>query len=73
MLYGSNLGDANVHNCTNLPILLAGGGIKHGRHLAFDSVQNKPLCNLFLTMLHQFGVLAESFGSSTGLIRELQA
>ncbi len=72
ILYGSNLGDANVHNCTNLPILLAGGGFKHAGHIAFDTVQNKPLCNVFLTMLHQFGIEAEGFASSTALITELR-
>jgi len=68
VLYGSNLGDANVHNCTNLPILLAGGGLKHGQHLSFDSVQNKPLCNLFVTMLQQMGIEKQAFGSSTGTL-----
>lgn len=71
VLYGSNLGDANVHNCTNLPILLAGGRMKHGGHLAFDSVQNKPLCNLFVTMLQHLGVEAGGFGSSSGTLNEL--
>jgi hypothetical protein len=66
VLYGSNLGDANIHNCTNLPILLAGGGLKHGQHLAFDSVQNKPLCNLFVTLLQHLGVETDAFASSTG-------
>ena len=32
---GSDMGDANTHDNTNLPILLAGGGFKHGQHLAF--------------------------------------
>lgn len=73
VLYGSNLGDANVHNCTNLPILLAGGRMKHGGHLAFDSVQNKPLCNLFVTMLQHLGVEAGGFGSSSGTLNELLA
>jgi hypothetical protein len=73
ILYGSNLGDANVHNCTNLPILLAGGGFKHAGHMAFDTVQNKPLCNVFLTMLHQFGIEAGGFASSTSPIAELQS
>ena len=68
VLYGSNLGDANVHNCTNLPVLLAGGGFRHGRHLAFDGVRNKPLCNLFVTMLQRLGVESDSFGSSTGTL-----
>jgi len=73
VLFGSNLGDANVHNCTNLPILLAGGGLRHGQHLAFDSVQNKPLCNLFVTMLQQFGVETDRFASSTGNLSELRS
>lgn len=73
VLYGSNLGDANVHNCTNLPILLAGGSLKHGQHLAFDSIQNKPLCNLFVTMLQQLGIETEHFVSSSGTISEIQA
>jgi hypothetical protein len=68
VLYGSNLGDANVHNCTNLPIFLAGGGLKHGQHLAFDSVLNQPLCNLFVTMLQRFGVATDRFSSSTGTL-----
>jgi hypothetical protein len=71
VLYGSNLGDANVHNCTNLPILLAGGGLKHGQHLAFDNVQNKPLCNLFVTMLQNMGLEVDVFGSSTGTLNEI--
>ena len=34
ILFGSNMGDANTHDNTNLPILLAGGGLKHGQHLS---------------------------------------
>ena len=73
VLYGSNLGDANVHNCTNLPVLLAGGGFKHGQHLAFDTGHNKPLCNLFVSMMQNMGIEADRFVSSTGTISELQA
>jgi hypothetical protein len=68
VLYGSNLGDANVHHCANLPILLAGGGFRHGRHLAFDPVRNQPLCNLFVTLLQRFGVETDRFASSTGTL-----
>jgi hypothetical protein len=71
ILYGSNLGDANVHNCTNLPVLLAGGGFKHGQHVAFDSVQNKPLCNLFVTLLQKLGVEVDHFASSSGTLSEI--
>ncbi len=71
ILFGSNLGDANVHNCTNLPILLAGGGLAHGRHLAFDRDDNKPLGNLFVTLLQAMGVETETFASSNGTLNEL--
>jgi hypothetical protein len=71
VLYGSNLGDANVHNCTNLPVILAGGGFKHGQHLAFDTLHNKPLCNLFVTMMQNMGIETETFGSSGGTLTGL--
>ena len=68
VLFGSNMGDSNTHDNTNLPILLAGGGFQHGRHLAFDRERNTPLSNLFLSMLRQMGVHQETFGSSTGVL-----
>ena len=71
ILYGSNLGDANSHSTTNLPILFAGGGFKHGQHLAFDSQQNYPLPNLFVSMLQRIGLEESSFASSTGTMRGL--
>ena len=55
VLYGSNLGNANTHVTTNLPTLFAGGGFKHGQHLAFDSERNYPLPNLFVSMLQRMG------------------
>jgi hypothetical protein len=66
VLYGSNMGDANMHDNTNLPIILAGGGFAHGQHLVFRKDNNLPLCNLFVAMLQRMGVEASSFGSSTG-------
>ena len=71
VLYGSNMGDANTHDNTNLPILLAGGGFRHGQHLAFNRENNAPLCNLYVSMLQRFGVEAESFGSSAGTLAGL--
>ncbi len=73
VLYGSNLGDANVHNTTNLPILLAGGGFKHGRHLAFDGVRNQPLCRLYVSMLQRMGAEAGGFASGEGTLAGLEA
>jgi len=68
VLIGSNLGDASGHGTTNLPILLAGGGYKHGRHIAGDVKQNTPLGKLFVSMLQKFGVETDKFGSGAGTI-----
>ena len=62
----SNLGNASSHNNKNMPVLFAGGGFKHGRHLAFDQANNYPLPNLYLNALHQLGLDDESFATSTG-------
>jgi hypothetical protein len=72
LLYGSNLGDANTHDNTNLPILVAGGGFRHGTHLAFPADDNRPLSNLFVSLLARLGVEAEAFGSSTGPLAGLE-
>ena len=71
VMFGSNLGNANSHDTRNLPILLAGGGFKLGQHAAFDADKNKPLCNLFVSMLQQLGVETDNFGSSTGTLTGL--
>jgi len=71
ILYGSNLGNANTHVTTNLPVLFAGGGFKHGQHLGFDRERNYPLPNLFVSMLQRFGVDTDKFATSTGTMRGL--
>jgi hypothetical protein len=71
ILFGSNMGDANTHDNTNLPILLGGGGFKHGQHLAFKRDRNKPLSNLFVTLLQRLGIETAAFGSSTGSLNEI--
>ncbi len=68
VLFGSNLGNASSHDTKNMPIILAGGGLRHGRHLAFDPQNNMPLCNLFVTMLERIGMETDRFASSTGKI-----
>ena len=42
VLYGTCMGSANSHSNVNLPVLLAGGGFKHGQHLAFDKDEQLP-------------------------------
>lgn len=66
VLFGSNLGNANAHDPSNLPIILAGGGYDHGRYVAYDNRNNTPLCNLFVNILNNMGVETGSFATSTG-------
>jgi hypothetical protein len=70
--FGSNLGDANKHVTTNVPAILAGGGFKHGQHLAFDTERNYPLPNLFVSMLQRMGIEADRFATATGTMRGLE-
>jgi hypothetical protein len=72
ILYGSNLGNANTHVTTNLPVLFAGGGFRHGRHLSFDRERNYPLPNLFVSVLHRLGIEEDRFATSTGSMRGLE-
>lgn len=65
-LYGSGMGNPDVHDHINLPIIVAGGGMKGGRHLKFDKAM--PLANLHLTLLDKVGVRIEKFADSTGKI-----
>ena len=65
------MGDANTHDNTNLPILLAGGSFKHGQHLAFRPDHNRPLCNLFVSLLQNLGLETDAFGSNTGTLLSL--
>jgi hypothetical protein len=73
VFFSSNLGNASNHSTRNLPVLLAGGGFRHGQHLAFDPASPPPLSNLYLSMLQQLGIEADKFGSSTGTLTGLEA
>jgi hypothetical protein len=55
-----------------MPVILAGGGFKHGQHLAFDQNRNYPLPNLFVSMLERMGIDAAKFATSTGSMRGLE-
>ena len=70
VLYGSNLSDANKHDCRNLPIILAGGGFRHGQHLTFK--EQTPLSNLYVSMLQRMGFETDSFSLSTGRLAGLE-
>ena len=71
VLYGTPMGSANSHSNVNLPVLLAGGGFKHGQHLAFDKNNNYPLANLYVSMLQRLGIETDKFGSATGTMKGL--
>jgi hypothetical protein len=70
---GSNLGDASSHSVKNLPVLLAGGGFRHGQHLPFDPQDPPPLCNLYVSMLQRLGIEVDKFSTSTGTLTGLEA
>ncbi len=65
VLFGSNLGNASSHDWHNLPILVAGGGYRHGRYVAHDAKDNTPLSNLFVSLGQRMGLEIGAFGSST--------
>jgi hypothetical protein len=72
ILFASSLGNANAHSTTNLPVILAGGGYRHGQHLAFDAANNYPLPNLFVSMMQRMGIEADKFATSTGTMKGLE-
>lgn len=68
VVWGSGMGNGSSHSNRNLPVILAGGGMKHQGHLACPNEEHKrvPLSNLWLSTLQWFGVEADRFGKSTG-------
>jgi hypothetical protein len=72
ILYGSGMGDPNIHDHVNLPILVAGGAagkIKGARHIQY--AEPTPLANLHLTLLERVGVRMDAFADSKGKVDEL--
>jgi len=62
--YGSAISDGNKHNHDDLPVVLAGGAFKGGRHLKLG--KKTPICNLYLDMAARAGADLKQFGDSTG-------
>ncbi|QDU28363.1 hypothetical protein ETAA8_34630 [Anatilimnocola aggregata] len=72
VLLTSNLGNASSHDNKNMPVLFAGGGFRHGQHLAFNRGKNYPLPNLYLSVLQRTGMEVEKFATSTGTMTGLE-
>jgi uncharacterized protein DUF1552 len=70
ILYGSNLGNSDLHNCSQLPALVLGkgGNFKGNQHISCP--KDTPLANVLLTMSHRAGVKVERFGDATGTFSE---
>lgn len=71
VMFGSHM-HSGGHDNRNLPIILGGGGFRHGQHLAFDQENNEPLSNLYVSMLRRLGLEVDQFASSTGPLRGLE-
>ena len=74
VVFGSGMGDGSRHSNKNLPVILAGGGLKHQGHLVCPAETHKrvPLSNLWLSALQWFGVERERFGKSTGTFSPME-
>jgi hypothetical protein len=70
VMYGSNLGNSDLHNCSQLPVLVLGkgGGFKGNQHIS--APKDTPLANVLLTMAQRAGVKVEHFGDATGTFGE---
>lgn len=74
IVFGSGMSDGSRHSNRNLPVILAGGGVKHQGHLVCPEDQHKrvPLANLWLSALQWFGAEREQFGRSTGTFTPME-
>ncbi len=73
VLFGSGMGNASSHSSRNLPIMLAGGGFKNGKHHRFERSgrDGRPLCDLYVSILQQLGVETDSFSNSSSNLNHL--
>jgi hypothetical protein len=72
VLYGTCMGSANSHSNVNLPVLIAGGGFKHGQHLVFDTKNNHNLATLYVSMLQRLGIESDTFASAKTTMKGLE-
>ena len=73
ILLGTGMGDASRHSNANLPILVAGGGFKHGQHIALDAkAKDAPLLgDLYITLKQRLGLESDSFSNASRNLNHL--
>lgn len=73
ILLGTGMGDASRHSNANLPTLVAGGGFKHGKHIAIDAkAKDAPLLgDLYITLKQRLGVETNSFSNASRNLNQL--
>ncbi|MEE2936481.1 MAG: DUF1552 domain-containing protein [Planctomycetota bacterium] len=73
VLFGSGMGNASSHSSRNLPVMIAGGGLRHGKHHRFErnGRDGRPLSDLFVTILQQLGIDQDSFSTSNSNLNHL--
>jgi len=73
ILYGCGMA-TGTHSCKNMPLVLAGGGFKLGEHVVLPEGKSERVkaCNLLLSMLQNFGLEVDQFGTSTGTLTGLE-
>jgi len=73
VLLGSSLGNASSHNNTDLPIVVAGGQLRHGQHLAFQPDSAPPLANVFVSFLQHLEIEVDEFSTGKGTLEGITA
>ena len=73
VLFGCGMSTGH-HSNKNLPMFLVGGGFKHGEHQSSPAQKSQrvPACNLLLSMLQNFGLQVDKFGTSTATLTGLE-
>ena len=74
ILFGCGMA-TGTHSCKNMPLVLAGGGFKLGEHVVLPEgkFERVKACNLLLSMLQNFGLEVDRFGTSTGTLTSLES
>lgn len=76
VLFGSGMGNASSHSNKNLPLILAGGGFRHGEHKSYFKDENHKVTStagdLFVSMLQRFGAETDRFGTATSTLTGLE-